>query len=79
MMPTIELITKIVVTSINKQGKDYFFAFLTQANEVASQALFAFRADCEPVRDRPCESPQTSVVLLYADFLRQLVFYFLIS
>jgi hypothetical protein len=79
MMPTIELMIKIVVISINKQGKDYFFEASTQADEVVSQALFAFRADYVLVRDHPCESPQTFVELLFADFLRELVFYFLFA
>jgi hypothetical protein len=70
---------KIVVISINKQGKDYFFEASTQADEVVSQALFAFRADYVLVRDHPCESPQTFVELLFADFLRELVFYFLFA
>jgi hypothetical protein len=79
MMPTIELMIKIVVISTNKQGKDYFFEASTQADEVVSQALFAFRADYVLVRDHPCESPQTFVELLFADFLRELVFYFLFA
>jgi hypothetical protein len=76
MIPNTELTIKNVDISINKQGKDYFFEASTQADEVASQALFAFRADYVLVRDRPCESPQTFVELLFADFLRELVFYF---
>ena len=79
IIPTIELMIKIVVTSISKQGKDHFFEASTQADEVASQALFAFRADYVLVRDHPCESPQTFVELLFADFLRELVFYFLFA
>lgn len=79
IIPTIELMIKIVVISTNKQGKDYFFEASTQADEVVSQALFAFRADYVLVHDRPCVWRQTFGVLLFADFLRELVFYFLFA
>jgi hypothetical protein len=80
MMPTIELMIKIVDTSITQQERmNLIFSTWTPTDEVASQALFAFRADYVLVRDRPCESPQTFVELLFADFLRELVFYFLFA
>jgi hypothetical protein len=80
MMPTIELMIKIVDTSITQQEKmSQLFSTLIQADEVASQALIASHEDFVLVDDRPCEWRQTFAVLLYADFLRELVFYFLIA
>jgi hypothetical protein len=77
MMPTIELMIKIVVISTNKQAEDYFFEASTQADEVSSQALIALLADFLLVDGHPCVWRQTFGVLLYADFLRVLVFFFL--
>jgi hypothetical protein len=80
MMPTIELMIKIVDTSITQQEKmSQLFLTLIQADEVASQALIELLADFLLVRDRPCVWRQTFGVLLFADFLRELVFYFLIA
>jgi hypothetical protein len=80
MMPTIELMIKIVDTSITQQEKiRQLFSTLIQADEVASQALIELLADFLLVRDHPCVWRQTFGVLFYADFLRELVFYFLIA
>ncbi|MGB0355335.1 MAG: hypothetical protein ACPGII_04680 [Opitutales bacterium] len=80
MMPTIELMIKIVDTSITQQEKmSQLFSTLIQADEVASQALIELLADFLLVRDRLCVWLQTFGVLFYADFLRELVFYFLIA
>ena len=71
MIPTIELMIKIVDTSITQQEKmSQLFSTLIQADEVASQALIASHEDFVLVDDRPCEWRQTFGVLLYADFLR---------
>ena len=71
MMPTIELMIKIVDTSITQQEKmSQLFLTLIQADEVASQALIELLADFLLVRDRPCVWRQTFGVLFYADFLR---------
>jgi len=79
-MPTIELMIKIVDTSITQQERiGQLFLTLIQADEVASQALIASHEDFVLVDDRPCEWRQTFGVLLFADFLRELVFYFLIA
>jgi len=80
MMPTIELMIKIVDTSITQQEKmSQLFLTLIQADEVASQAPIELLAGFLLVDGHPCEWRQTFVVLLYADFLRELVFYFLIA
>ena len=80
MMPTIELMIKIVDTSITQQEKmSQLFSTLIQEDEVASQALIALLADFSLVDGRLCVWRQTFGVLLYADFLRELVFYFLIA
>jgi len=71
MMPTIELMIKIVDTSITQQEKmSQLFLTLIQADEVASQAPIELLAGFLLVDGRPCEWRQTFVVLLYADFLR---------
>ena len=71
MMPTIELMIKIVDTSITQQEKmSQLFSTLIQADEVASQALIELLADFLLVRDRPRVWLQTFGVLFYADFLR---------
>ena len=71
MMPTIELMIKIVDTSITQQEKmSQLFSTLIQADEVASQALIELLGDFLLVRGRPCVWRQTFVVLFYADFLR---------
>jgi len=71
MMPTIELMMKIVDTSITQQERmNLIFSILIQVDEVASQALIELLADFLLVRDRPCVWRQTFGVLLYADFLR---------
>ena len=78
--PTMQLITIIVQTSIKQQAKKcYSFEALTQADAVLSQALIVLREDFVLVRDLRCESQRIFVVLLYADFLREFVFYFLIA
>ena len=75
-----QLITIIVQTSIKKQAKKcYFFEALTQANAVSSQALIVLRLVFVLVRDLRCEVQRIVAVLLYADFLREFVFYFLIA
>ena len=80
MMPTIELMTKIVDTSITQQERmNLIFSTWIPTDAVASQALIASHEDFVLVDDRPCEWRQTFGVLLYADFLRELVFYFLIA
>jgi len=71
MMPTIELMIKIVDTSITQQERiGQLFSTLIQADEVASQALIELLADFLLVDGRPCVWRQTFGVLLYADFLR---------
>jgi len=71
MIPTIELMIKIVDTSITQQEKmSQLFSTLIQADEVASQALIELLGDFLLVRGRPCVWRQTFVVLFYADFLR---------
>jgi len=71
MMPTIELMIKIVDTSIRKQERMNLLASTwIPTDEVASQALIAPHEDYELVRGRPCVWRQTFGVLLYADFLR---------
>jgi hypothetical protein len=78
MMPTIELMIKIVDTSITQQEKMcQLFSTLIQEDEVASQALIALLADFSLVDGRLCVWRQTFGVLFYADFLRVLVFFFL--
>ena len=80
MMPTIELMIKIVDTSITQQEKmSQLFSTLIQADEVASQALIELLADFLLVRGRLCVWRQTFGVLLFADFLREPVFFFLFA
>lgn len=71
MMPTIELMIKIVDTSITQQERmNLIFSTWIPRDEVASQALIELLADFLLVRDRPCVWRQTFGVLFYADFLR---------
>ena len=78
--PTMQLITIIVQTSIKQQAKRYcFFEASTQASEALSQALIELHGVRGLVCDHLLGSQQTFVVLLYADFLRELVFFFLIA
>ena len=71
MMPTIELMIKIVDTSIRKQERMNLLASTwIPTDEVASQALIAPLEDYVLVRGHPCVWRQTFGVLLYADFLR---------
>jgi len=71
MMPTIELMIKIVDTSITQQERiGQLFLTLIQVGEVASQALIELLGDFLLVRDRPRVWLQTFGVLFYADFLR---------
>jgi len=80
MMPTIELMIKIVDTSITQQERiGQLFLTLIQVGEVASQVLIELLADFLLVRGRLCVWRQTFGVLLFADFLREPVFYFLIA
>jgi hypothetical protein len=80
MMPTIELMIKIVDTSIKQQEKRCcFFVASTQASEALSQALIELLEGCELVHGRPFVLLRIFGVLLFADFLRELVFYFLIA
>jgi hypothetical protein len=71
MMPTIELMIKIVDTSITQQERmNLIFSTWIPRDEVASQALIELLADFLLVRDRPRVWLQTFGVLFYADFLR---------
>ena len=71
MMPTIELMIKIVDTSITQQERiGQLFLTLIQVGEVASQVLIELLADFLLVCDRLCVLRQTFGVLFYADFLR---------
>ena len=71
MMPTIELMIKIVDTSITQQERmNLICSTWIPRDEVASQALIEFLADFLLVRDRPRVWLQTFGVLFYADFLR---------
>jgi len=80
MMPTIELMIKIVDTSITQQERiGQLFLTLIQVGEVASQALIELLGDFLLVRGRPCVWRQTFGVLLFADFLREPVFFFLFA
>ena len=80
MMPTIELMIKIVDTSITQQERmNLIFSTWIPTDEVASQVLIELLADFLLVRGRLCVWRQTFGVLLFADFLRELVFYFLIA
>ena len=71
MMPTIELMIKIVDTSITQQERmNLIFSTWIPRDEVVSQALIELLGDFLLVRGRPCVWRQTFVVLFYADFLR---------
>jgi len=71
MMPIIELMIKIIDTSITQQERiGQPFLTLTQVGEVASQVLIELLADFLLVCGRLCVLRQTFGVLFYADFLR---------
>ena len=80
MMPTIELMIKIVDTSIRKQERmNLLFSTWIPTDEVASQVPTAPHEDYVLVCGRLCVWRQTFGVLLFADFLREPVFFFLFA